>query len=209
MALTPSAFERIWDELLEEIGWKGWGLQDVEDETDADFDLRTLEDPTRRRELLHSGKVGAYLYWCYQRHTKWGGPWVQAVFTAGMRAIQCVESNHHVIELFLRSSATTLPTLFQAILNKVEDEVDIWRYTTTKGASLAPTRSMLSAIFEDVLDNGHQYLSFYSQTELRQELKHSFNHSLEPIDFESLDDAVDQRSSLVRTSCQNRCLCLL
>jgi hypothetical protein len=191
-ALTPTAFENIWDKLLEEFGGDGNGLQEFPTDMEAG----------ERRKQLCLGKVGKYLSWLYERHTRWAGPWVQAVFTAGMRATQRVESNHYVLKLFLRNSGTTLPALLQAILNKVEDEFDMWRYIERIGAQQAGSRSMsddmLSPIFEDVLENGRQFFSFYAQSQLRSELEHSFGFKVDPTNLNLLSNGTDQGSTLVR-----------
>jgi len=75
-ALTPSAFDILWEELLSQFGGNGDGVV-IGDRFGMEH-----ENP------LYKGTVGSYLKRMHSQRQHWGGPWVHAPFTAGTRSTQ-------------------------------------------------------------------------------------------------------------------------
>lgn len=156
----------------------------------------------QERDTLESGEVGVHLARLYNRRHFWAGPWVQASFTAGMRSTQRVEKNHDVLKMFLHNSKTSLSDLFKAIMNKIEDEIDLFTILSNDPNDARPMRRLGVSdttydIFGQVLDASKVFLSQWAQGQLRTEMDYSFGLKFTVVNFGAVPYVQDADFCLV------------
>jgi hypothetical protein len=154
--ITSSEFEVIWAKVLASFGGNGHGV--------ADAGRMDDENP------LYVGKAGRYLKRLYERRHHWAGPWIRPVFTAGVRSTQRVEMTNNLIKMLRVDSNTSLPNLFEAIKQKVGNELS----RPTVASVTREENGIISKTFGPILKANGKRLSIYAQNEIRKEMVASF-----------------------------------
>jgi hypothetical protein len=173
-SVTPSAFYKIWRELLRNV---------CDHRVEAD-----LLDP--ENEMMYTGPAGEPLKRLFKRRRHWAGPWVQAVFTAGMRSTQRVEKSHHLIKMMKVNSKTSLSDLLEAICEKVDGE--LYKAVISSDYSGSLPSPAIRDIFGSVIEMNEKYLASYAQSEMLREMSrsHPLAHTL--VDLDDVRESVER-----------------